>query len=178
MDTDDRDELRRRSATARRLAAALAGFEPPTGVDDPRAESDRIRLFVNAPGGTPLPPFAGWWIDGTLGGRTSAEVAAVYAAEGLQVDAAAGPPDGLSCELEFLAFLLRHQLAARETGRTGLESPCRERERDFLERFLLPWIPELVRRGRIAAAGTVWRDVLEEIGALVAAEARRVGCAP
>lgn len=126
-----------------------------------RLEAERVRLFVNAPGGVPAPPYGSWWIEGTLSGRTTEQVADRYLAEGLQIQHRTGPADYLPTELEFLSFLLHHQLAARMTGAEDLERESREREQDFLRLHMRNWIPAFCRAGRAATHEPYWKAVFD-----------------
>ena len=177
--------LRERSATARWLALTIAGepcgTEDPTAVRRPdgkddrdRLEAERVRLFVNAPGGVPAPPYASWWMESTLAGETSREVERFYGEEGLRGEPGAGPPDYLPALLEFLHFLLQHQVAARRTGQNVLERSGRAREREFLERFLTPWLPAFCAAAMQATREPFWRQSLALLEAFAAAEAERL----
>lgn len=186
-------DLSRRSEMARWLSGTVAGQVSPlkelppedygaaaldgaSGTPD-TFESERIRLFVNAPGGIPLPPYGSWWMEGTLQGESTEKVAEFYLDEGLQQAPSAGPADYLPAELEFLHFLLQHQLAAQVTGSESLERMGREREREFLERFLLPWLPAFCNEGRRATSNPIWLAVLDLLMKFVEAEAVSSGAA-
>jgi TorA maturation chaperone TorD len=149
-----------------RLRSAAAGASP---------EAERVRLFVNAPGGVPAPPYGSWWLEETLQGRSTEEVAAFYRQEGLQSSGGAGPADYLPAELEFLHFLLQHQRAARVTRSESLEQQGRESERQFLERFLLPWLPAFCSGARQATADPFWLSVFDLLEAFIAGEVEATG---
>ena len=48
-----------------------------------------------APGGVPAPPYGSWWMESTLEGETSREVARFYQEEGLRSETGSGPADYL-----------------------------------------------------------------------------------
>ena len=87
----------------------------------------------------------------------------------------AGPADYLGAELEFLHFLLQHQHAAAVTRQPELERHSRHRERTFLDRHVLTWIPDFCDAGRKATADPVWLGLFDLLQAFVEDEARRVG---
>jgi TorA maturation chaperone TorD len=172
---------------ARWLSGAIAGVVSPVEepLPDPlgngalakvlataeSVETERVRLFVNAPEGIPLPPYGSWWMEGTLQGESTERVAEFYRQEGLQHASSAGPADYLPAELEFLHFLLQHQLAAKVTGSESLERQGREREREFLERFLLPWLPSFCAEGKRATSNPLWLALFDLLLAFVEKEA-------
>jgi TorA maturation chaperone TorD len=138
--------------------------EPP-GLP-PRAEgteAERIRLFVNAPGGIPLPPYGSWWMDGKLMGPSCTALAEFYREEGLRSSEGAGPVDYLPAELEFLHFLLQHKLAATLTHQDDQVAQIQARIQEFQDRFLLPWVPELCRKGRENTKDRFWLGVFDAL---------------
>lgn len=134
-------------------------------------ENERVRLFVNAPGGIAAPPFASYWIEGRLQGETSAAIAQFLRRDGL--DAAAGSADALSVGLEYVHFLLQHQRAARATDQPTLEADARLREAQFVGQFLATWIPTFAAKARAAARLPAWGPVLDLLEAFVATERHR-----
>lgn len=189
MDLNTPEQLAARSALARWLSGMLAGEIDPCSEPVPetalppsireaadrvrvlsgdagfRGETERVRLFVNAPGGIPAPPYGSWWLEDTLQGETTHQVAEFYLEEGLISGEGTGPADYLPVELEFLHFLLQHQRAARMTRQADLEALVRVREREFLDRFVLPWISRFCSAGRNATGDPLWDatlDLLEE----------------
>jgi len=143
-----------RYETAADAPADLPAHSAPT-------EAERVRLFVNAPGGIPLPPYGSWWIDGALMGPSSLELESFYRQEGLSSAEGSGPVDYLPAELEFLHFLLQHQLAAVLTHQDDLAGHARAREKDFLTKFLLPWVPKFCRNGKEATEDRFWLAVFD-----------------
>ncbi|MGE3276840.1 MAG: molecular chaperone [Vicinamibacterales bacterium] len=154
------------------LAAALAGSGPP----DP----EFTRLFVNAPGGVPAPPYASWYLDGALLGASSAWVADAYRAQGLDATGAGEPPDYLSAELEFVYFLVRHELAARSTGDAEALADVLAVEREFIHDHMARWVPTFVTRLRRATPGPLYAAAADLLLALVADDDQRlaVRCNP
>jgi TorA maturation chaperone TorD len=140
-------------------------------------EGERIRLFVNAPGGVPAPPYGSWWVERKLEGEMTARLAEFYEAEGLRATRGTGPADYIPAELEFLQFLLAHQRAALVTRQDELETQTRRTEREFLDRFLANWIPEFCSAVKAATADRFWLGVIAVLEAVLDAERHRVGAA-
>jgi TorA maturation chaperone TorD len=120
-------------------------------------DADQVRLFINAPGGVPAPPYASWYLDGELLGPSTQFPADAYARHGLEIDASAGAPlDALPVELEFLAFLARHERAARVTGDESALADVLRSRRHFLEHHAALWMPAFVAAVRAGAPGPVF----------------------
>lgn len=153
---------------------AEGGALPEAQTDRARFESERVRLLVNSPGGVAAPPYGSWWREGRLQGRTTFEVAEFYRSEGLEPQPGAGPADFLGAELEFLHFLLQHQHAAAVTRQPDLARHSRRREREFLDRHLLTWVPDFCAAGRKAARDDFWLGLFDLLQEFVEDEARRV----
>jgi len=151
-----------------------SGSSPGAGKEPAGLESERVRLFVNAPEGVAAPPYGSWWTEGCLQGRTTSEVAEFYRHEGLEPQPGGGPADYLGAELEFLHFLLQHQHAAAVTRQPELERHSRLRERAFLDRHVLTWVPGFCKAGREATNDRVWLGLFDLLQAFVEDEARRV----
>jgi TorA maturation chaperone TorD len=137
-------------------------------------ESERVRLFVNARGGIPLPPYGSWWIDGELMGPSSVALTEFYRQEGLRSSSSSGPPDFIGAELEFLHFLLQHQIAAMLTHQDDLVAHAEKRERDFLNRFLLPWMPRFCEKGLEVTKDRFWSAIFTLLTKLVETEKTRI----
>jgi TorA maturation chaperone TorD len=158
---------------ATRHAVALCEALESASANDVAAE--HVRLFVNAPGGVAAPPYAGWYLDGALGGASSAHVADAYARQCLEVAEDAGQPaDYIATELEFLHLLCRHQLAARTTNDTPALEAAREAEAAFLLGHFCRWVPRFASAIRDAAPGPVFGSVAELLAALCAEETERL----
>jgi TorA maturation chaperone TorD len=117
-------------------------------------EADLVRLFVNAAGGVPAPPYASWYLDGRLLGPASIWAEEEYRRQCLEIGADAGQPaDFIGTEFEYLYFLCRHQRAAQATGdRKALDLAIAAQIR-FHRRHLARWLPAFTRAIRGAAAG-------------------------
>ena len=137
-------------------------------------EAERIRLFVNAPGGIPLPPYGSWWIDGELMGASSIALTKFYRQEGLRTASRGGPPDYLPAELEFLHFLLQHQIAALRTHQGDLVEHALWSQRQFLDRFLLSWIPRFCQKGLEVSRDPFWSAVFALLDGLIRKEKERL----
>ena len=135
------------------------------------------RHVDSIPDGVAAPPYGSWWTEGCLQGRATSEVAEFYRGEGLEPRPESGPADYLGAELEFLHFLLQHQHAAAVTRQPELERHSRRRERVFLERHLLTWLPAFCDAGRKATGDPVWLGLFDLLQVFVEEEARRVGAA-
>ena len=144
----------------------------------PRAvmESEQVRLFVNAPGGVPAPPYAAYYLDGELLGPSCNWVSAQYRAQGLELDAGAGqPPDFLSTEFEFLYFLCRHQRAARLTSDALAFSAAAQAEADFFRDHLVRWLPRFAGDvARASVSGCFFGQVAELLTVFCAEEQGRL----
>ena len=145
-------------------------FDQPQSVDYPRTqqairalcrefpshshaalESELVRLCVNAPGGIPAPPYASYYLDGSLLGPSRDWVAEQYRRQGLETGADAGQPaDFVAIELEYLYFLCRHQRAARLTRDEAAYAAAWEAEAEFLREHLCRWLPRFA--GSLAEA--------------------------
>ena len=73
--------------------------------DPPILSQEYVRLFVNAPGGVPAPPYASYYLTGLLAQEPAKEALSFYAWEGL-FPKGPEPADHLSYELAFVAHLL------------------------------------------------------------------------
>ena len=99
-----------------------------------------LRLFEAALGVPPCPLYSGIY----RGGRKSVmeELVRFYNYFGLSTEHGAGElPDHVATELEFMHFLAFKELAALHRGEDP--SSYRHAQRDFIERQLLSWLPEL-----------------------------------
>jgi TorA maturation chaperone TorD len=122
-----------------------------------QAQADHVRLFLNAPGGVAAPPYASWYLDGQLMGPATTWAARAYASQGLEAEPGAREPaDYIGAELEFMYFLVRHEMAARRTGdgealRASLASQAR-----FVREHLAHWLPAFIERIRAHQPGAVF----------------------
>lgn len=137
------------------------------------AES-QVRLFVNAAGGIGAPPYASWYLDGSLLGPSTALVAEAYEGQCLDVAEDAGqPPDYLVTELEFLHFLCRHQEAARATGDHFALAAALDAEARFLHAHFYRWVPRFAQALRQACPGPVFTRVADVLDTFCAEDTFR-----
>ncbi len=156
-------------AAAARLCSSLAASLR----DD--VEADQVRLFVNATGGVPAPPYASWYLDGRLCGPSTAWVERAYARQCLEPAGAGHPSDYVAAELDFLHFLCRHQMAARLTGDLGALESSRRAEAEFVLDHFAVWIPRFVSAIRAASPGPVYAATAGLLEAFCREEERRLG---
>ena len=175
-------ELQLRSTRARWFSEILSGRYDSMDCEPPGlphrtdgTEAERVRMFVNAPGGIPLPPYGSWWMDVELMGPSCTALADFYKEEGLRNADGAGPVDFLPAEMEFLHFLLQHQLAATLTHQDDLIAQIQARIQEFQDRFLLPWVPEFCRKGREITEDPYWVAVFAALEDFLTPKRDRVG---
>jgi DMSO reductase family type II enzyme chaperone len=80
-------------------------------------------------------------------------------------------PDHLVCELEFMAFLAAREAHAAESGLDA--GPYRLAQRDFLQRHLGVWLPELAQR--LSRSGTVYTWLSRELADFTRAQVGQFG---
>jgi putative dimethyl sulfoxide reductase chaperone len=135
--------------------------------------AEHARLFVNAPGGVAAPPYASFYLDGRLLGPTTARVESAYAAQGLARDPGAGEPaDYISSELEFMFFLVRHEIAARATADDAALDAVTAAQRSFVVDHLAAWVPSFIARIRAASPQAPFDAAAALLEALVVEDAR------
>ena len=175
MSPGTNEEAEDRCATYERLAALFDGAIDESVADRADAQSDYVRLFVTARNGVPAPLYASWYLDRTLCGPSLQWVESEYHAEGLApaLDAAE-PADYLSCELEYLYFLARHERAALATDDVDALLACRTAQLRFLDGHLRRWLPDFVRCARSAGPGPVYAKGLEQLERFVSEERARL----
>ncbi len=95
-------------------------------------------------------PFQGLFLgtENLLGGPVTEAVLHSYARSGFQPDLASQSGDHLGLELAFLAFLAGAEADAWEDDRPSIARTIRERQRQFLDEHLLPWLPALTQAVR------------------------------
>ncbi len=106
-------------------------------------QADYLRVFEVGVGSPPCPLYSGLY----RGGRKAVmeELTRFYNYFGLSLERGRGElPDHLTTELEFMHFLAFKELWALHHGQDP--SPYRRAQVDFLERQLLPWLPQLQAR--------------------------------
>lgn len=101
------------------------------------------RLFVG-PYELKAPPYGSVYLDGErrLMGESTLEVIRFYEKAGLAMDQdSKEPPDHISLELEFMYYLTYKEVEALKKFDEKRALDIREVRKDFLNRFLKPWIP-------------------------------------
>jgi len=116
--------------------AAAERYAPEDEMDLDAAAADHHHLFrLN------LFPYQSIFLDpsGLLGGAESNRVRRSYEQSGYAVEDDAGP-DHVGHELRFLAFLCGAERDAWEDGEEAAARRMCQRQRDFLQDHLLPWV--------------------------------------
>lgn len=135
------------------LATLLAGVLPAAAQDAAAAGAagnstlealavEHARLFIG-PFQLVAPPYGSIYLDEgkTVMGDSTAKVAAFYHACGLHLAADFHElPDHFAVELEFMSYLAFKQREAEAAGDKAGELRFISLQREFLDRFLLPWL--------------------------------------
>lgn len=103
-------------------------------------QEEYLRLFVNAPEGVAVPPYASFYTEGRLYGKAARDAQIFY--ERFQLSPAskgAEPPDYIVYELEFLSFLCSMQQKALEGERAEEVRELDRAQVDFFVRHFFPW---------------------------------------
>lgn len=103
---------------------------------------EHARLFIG-PFQLVAPPYGSIYIDDTktVMGDSTARVAAFYHDCGLHLaDDFHELPDHFAVELEFMSFLAFKQRESEVSGDTDEVWRIRSLQREFLDRFLMPWL--------------------------------------
>mgnify|MGYP000302197174 CR=1 FL=1 len=127
-----------------RLLSILTSEE----VDGGTLEEEYVRLFVAGPGGPLLPPYESSYRDPDrmTAGWIPLSLEREYAAAGLTLSPALHePPDHISVELEYMAFLCGREAEAWEQRDQGEGRKILEQESTFMDRHLSRWVPEFAR---------------------------------
>ncbi len=120
-------------------------------------EAEFIRIFGGGPGGPPCPLFEGRYAKDRM--AVMAELIRFYNHFELsfeeggtsEADTAKELPDHLITELEFLHYLTFKELIALKENQDPM--PYRKALRDFIERHLAKWLPELLK-----SLGYIWEN--------------------
>ncbi|NOX25177.1 MAG: hypothetical protein GXP59_03510 [Deltaproteobacteria bacterium] len=107
--------------------AGLKNFKPQDSQAFEDLQVEHTRLFITAAGGVFAPPYGSVYLDesGLLCSKATAEVEDFYRRSGFALANKDEAADHIVNELEFLALLTAHDM---EDG-----------EKEFLERYFLPW---------------------------------------
>jgi putative dimethyl sulfoxide reductase chaperone len=103
---------------------------------------EHARLFIG-PFQLVAPPYGSIYLDDakTVMGDSTARVTAFYHACGLHLaDDFHELPDHFAVELEFMSYLAFKQRGAELSGDTDETARIMSLEKEFLDRFLLPWL--------------------------------------
>jgi TorA maturation chaperone TorD len=103
---------------------------------------EHARLFIG-PFQLVAPPYGSIYLDEakTVMGDSTAKVAAFYQSNGLHLaDDFHELPDHFAVELEFMSYLAFKQREAEVSGDESAVTRVVDLEREFLARFLLPWL--------------------------------------
>ncbi|MBI5483925.1 MAG: molecular chaperone TorD family protein [Deltaproteobacteria bacterium] len=103
---------------------------------------EHARLFIG-PFQLVAPPYGSIYLDDTktVMGDSTARVAAFYHNCGLRLaEDFHELPDHFAVELEFMSFLAFKQREAEQSGDTGETGRIVSLQKEFLGRFLLPWL--------------------------------------
>jgi TorA maturation chaperone TorD len=104
-------------------------------------------LFLNM-GPNPVFPFESVYTssEGLLMQRARDEVLAEYRKEGLaRISDFNEPEDHVAIELEFMGYLCQKSAEALEAGDRDTAEKYLQKQKDFLERHLLAWIPQFCK---------------------------------
>ena len=108
-----------------------------------------------------LPPFESVVRTGQWGGDTALAVVAAYGDADIAPPLPdASPPDHLAAELRFLAIACHREGEAWQAEDTGTAMDWLRRERDFLDRHVLRWVPEYCRQVAEIAETPFYRALL------------------
>ena len=128
-------------------------------------QTEHVRLFVNAYGGSPCLPYESVYTEGRMLGEAAYGVAAVYAQWG--VEETSEMADHAAVELAFAAQLARlGQLPEMEENRDLVRESLEAFERDHLR----TWLPDLAAALRAAAALPFYRAVGDGLAAVFGAK--------
>ncbi|MFN3973958.1 MAG: molecular chaperone [Dehalococcoidia bacterium] len=152
--------------TWRRLFQALTAL---TTSDLPRLQEEYMRLFSRGTERAPLSPREGV-CRGLLGadaGLLLARLLEHYRAADLTLSTAGYPPDHISVELEFMAFLCEREGQAWRRKDLAAGVAMLEQEKAFLEEHLVQWLPLLARALSQHNASSFYATVAEGAVAFV-----------
>lgn len=157
---------------ASRVAAFAADLRALRGEADLEALAvEHTRLFSGLTERHGPPAVESAVREGRMLGRSSAAAAIAYAEAGLpELAANATAPDDAATELRFVALCAHEE--GRAWGEARREDARRwlERQRDFLQQHVEPWIPAYCEARAQAASLPLYRDGLALLAALCRAD--------
>lgn len=170
------DSLRERLAASEDAKSGLQEIHAALDMPDletltERLAREHLRLFGGLDDAMgPPPPYESVFREGRLMGATTQEVLADYAEAGIGNPAPeVAPGDHIVAEFKFMALLCHEELSARERNDSDAAEAAWRRQRRFLHRHLLRWVPAYCRRLReearepfYAGSATVAERVLAE----------------
>lgn len=130
------------------IAAAMRLLEEDAAPGDSAALAvEFTRLFGGIREGYgPPPPYESVQREGTLVGTSAEAVTAEYRDAGFdQVAPDATPHDHLGAELRFMALLCYREMEAWRDAKSADAAGWLQRQRRFLDRHLLRWVPDYCR---------------------------------
>ena len=122
-------------------------------------QKDYAHLFVG-PFKVPAPPYGSVYLEDNerVCGDSTMEVIARYNEEGLRLTLAE-PADHVAIELEYMHLLIFRQMRAVASGDEDSATGYLEKQRDFLENHLGPWMPLLTEKIAENAGTDFYRQV-------------------
>lgn len=155
------------------LAYPFEFGEAPADVSATPADfqADFLRVFEVGNGQGPPAPIYGGLYGGNRMARLE-DVVRFYEYFGLTTSPEdPRPADHLATELEFMKYLTFKEAVSSSPR---LQTSYRRAQHDFLDRQLLPWVPDFARRAKAADAPPFWRWASCTVSAFIAADARYV----
>jgi TorA maturation chaperone TorD len=133
------------------LAVDHPQFEPFPSLAE--LEVSYTELFISRVGGVPAPPYGSVYLEPEkqLMGQTTLCALRAYQGEGLSHGEGGDPPDFISTELEFLYYLIGQEMTAVAQGRLEDARILRQKQADFANTLLLPWVDQFCTRINEAA---------------------------
>lgn len=118
-------------------------------------EVDYVRLFVSHPGGVAAPPYAGYYLDHTMGGPTPRRLQSLYTQSGVVLrENFTEPADHVGVIFEFLRLITQDPVLSDPHSTLPIE-------RRILREFLSPWLSDFAGRVRAADGAPFYVAVAE-----------------
>jgi len=139
---------------------------------------EHARLFIG-PFQLVAPPYGSIYLDDakTVMGDSTARVAAFYHNCGLQLaDDFHELPDHFAVELEFMSFLAFKQREVEVSGDTDEVFRIMSLQREFLDRFLLPWLEPFTSAIITDAEAPFYQAIARCTAAFVSADYAALTC--